>query len=140
MGESSHQPNPAQNKADTNLKSKETPTLYKMSGDSEQFIQTIGSVDKHDESIESVERHDQAELSDKIKGSGDKVPLGVLHDKLDDVKSKEEEAQDNDVTAHGQPSHPSTSSEPGVVGEIRTVGSAEPGAASSGEEEREHHR
>lgn len=89
-----------------------------MSGDTEPVIQTVGSVD----------RHDQAELSDKIRGSVDKVPLGVLHDKLHDAKSKREETRDG-------ASSPLTSSEPGVVGEIRTVGTADRsdgGAAASG--------
>lgn len=110
-----------------------------MSGDAEPVIQTVGSVGRHDEAaVESVERHDQAELSDKIRGSVDKVPLGVLHDKLDDVKSKEDEAKGNNVTTHEQLSSPSTSSEPGMIGEIRTVGSTDPGAAASGTEDTKH--
>lgn len=105
-----------------------------MSGDSEPVIQTIGSVG----------RHDQAELSEKVTESADKVPLKVLDNKLDDIKSRNEENRNDTVKApHTQndDSSASASSEPGVVGAIRTVGSADPtdGNATDGRGEETKH-
>jgi hypothetical protein len=102
-----------------------------MSGDTVPIIHTVGSVD----------RHDQAELSEKITPSVDKVPLAVLDDKLDNIKSKREQTCGDTVTApvtHHKAAGPSPSSEPGVVGEVPRDGSADPSdgdaAASRGVE------
>lgn len=105
-----------------------------MSGDTEPVIQTVGSVD----------RHDQAKLSQNVTGSADKTPLKVLDNKLDNVKSKKEESRNDAVTAprtHNEAAGPSTTSEPGVVGEIPTVGAADPGddnTAAGGKVEMKH--
>lgn len=101
-----------------------------MSGDSQPVIQTIGSAG----------RHDQAELSEKVTRSADKVPLRVLDNKLDNVKSREEETRTDAVTAprtHNGASSPPTSSEPGVVGEIRTVGSTDPNDGNTADSRKE---
>lgn len=105
-----------------------------MSGDSEPVIQTIGSVG----------RHDQAELSEKVTESADEVPLKVLDNKLDDVKSRNEENRNDTVTAphtHNDNSIASASSEPGIVGAIRTVGTADPtnGNVTDGRREETKH-
>lgn len=105
-----------------------------MSGDHEPVIQTIGSIG----------RHDQAELSEKVTEPADNVPLKVLDNKLDDIKSRKEENQDDTVTTprtHNENSSASASSEPDVVGAIRTVGNADPtdGNAMDGRREETKH-
>ncbi|KAG6357735.1 hypothetical protein INS49_013614 [Diaporthe citri] len=96
-----------------------------MSGDSYPVIHTVGSVDGPD----------QANLSGEKPGSTDSIPPRVPDSKMDKPGNRREEPLGNTAAGpemqHGATSTP-TSSEPGVIGEIRTVGSADPGGGDAG--------
>ncbi|KAI7786220.1 hypothetical protein LA080_004605 [Diaporthe eres] len=90
-----------------------------MSSDTEPIILTVGSVDGRD----------QTKLSDEIPGSAANVPPRVPDNKLNNIEHRKEETRSNTGTAakaQHDAASPHASSEPGVVGEIRTVGSADP--------------
>lgn len=90
-----------------------------MNGDTEPVIHTVGSVDSHD----------QTKLSDETPGPPANVPTRVPDSQLNNTEHRKEETRGNTgtaATAQHVASRPHTPSEPGVVGEIRTVGSADP--------------
>lgn len=103
-----------------------------MSGDTEPVIHTVGSFDKHD----------QTNLGDEILGSVDDVQPKVPDSKLDNTEARKERSSGDSVPRPGARHYstsPHTSNEPGLVGNIQTVGSAEPAcghaAAAAGREE-----
>lgn len=90
-----------------------------MSSESEPVIHTVGSVDKHD----------QRKLGDDITQPVENIPPTVLDNKLEDTEKRKEVNLGDSVAGSGtqdRVSSPHASSEPGVVGEIRTVGSVDP--------------
>lgn len=88
-----------------------------MSSDSDPVIHTVGSLD----------RPDPTEYSDEMTGSVDNVPPRAQDSKSDSTNDRNEvvhgDTVKGPVTQHDSVSS-HTSSEPGVIGEIRTVGSA----------------
>lgn len=90
-----------------------------MSGDTEPVIHTVGSVDGPD----------QKPLRDEISGSKGIIPPRAPATKMDKTEDRKEESRGDTSVGPGtrhDATSPLTSSEPGVVGEIRTVGSADP--------------
>lgn len=96
-----------------------------MSGDTEPVIHTVGSVDGPDRKT----------LRDEISASKETIPPRAPATKLDETEDRKEEYHGDTVTGFGT-RHDATgllnSSEPGVVGEIRTVGSADPTDGDAG--------
>lgn len=89
-----------------------------MSNDTEPVIHTIGSIDKHD----------TKRLGDNIPGSKEDIPSEV-----DNKLSNTEDRAGKDTggtfmgsVAQGDSAGIHTQSEPGVVGKVQTVGTADP--------------
>lgn len=83
-----------------------------MSDDTQPVIHTVGSVDKHDQTQPA-----------------ENIPPRVLDNKLEDTEKRKEVNLGDSAAGSGtrdKVASPHSSSEPGVVGEIRTVGSVDP--------------
>lgn len=90
-----------------------------MSDDTQPVIHTVGSVDKHD----------QTNLGDDITQPVENIQPRVLDNKLEDTEKRKEVNLGDSVAGSGtqdKVASPHASREPGVVGEIRTVGSVDP--------------
>lgn len=95
-----------------------------MSGDTQPFIQTVGTVD----------HHDQTSLGGEITRTVGNASPSVLDSKPRTTEDTKLESRGDTGTGsgtHGDATGSRTSSEPGVVGEIRTVGSTDPGSGDT---------
>lgn len=87
-----------------------------MSGDTEPFIQTVGTVD----------HRDHTDLADEITRTVGNASPRVLDSESDKTKDGKLETHSDTVKGSGtqrDATSPPKSNEPGVVGQIRTVGS-----------------
>lgn len=93
-------------------------TTRKMSNDTEPVIHTIGSIDKHD----------TANLGEDIRGSKEDIPSGV-DSNLNNTEYRAEKGSGDFFMGPGTQGHSTaahTLSEPGIVGKVPTVGTADP--------------
>lgn len=98
---------------------------HNMSNETEPVIHTVGSVD----------RPEKTNLHDEIPRSTANVPPTVPDSKLGDTEHRKKESRGNTITVEGvhiDATSPQNSGGPGVVGEIRTVGSADPAGGDAG--------
>lgn len=101
-----------------------------MSDDTEPVIHTIGSIDKHD----------TTNLGGDIPGSKEDIPSGV-DSNLNNTEYRAAKGSGDTFMGPGTQGHSTGAhipSEPGIIGKVRTVGTADPAGrdatASSGVE------